>query len=275
MKFKAKIRSDKLPLLLGLVGGLEKVGTAFVVYLSPDSLKLAVPISAPDQVRAFADLQQAQVFCEYRIESQSENCILFEVESTMLSTALSSGKEAPLIHMKLAKRAGQACLVIETRAREIDIVHDLPIKVMRATDICHYMLPEVPPPDVQLELPLQRSVRTVVERMKGIAKYLHIDAEMGGQLVLRAETDDATIKTYYTQLVPNFNGMEDEDESRDRRASVKVDSKRLAQVMNLYAMSIETVICCLIVEHCLVLHVFLHPQEAGTCTFYQPVYKEE
>ncbi|CAN0463908.1 unnamed protein product, partial [Hapterophycus canaliculatus] len=38
---------------------------------------------------------------------------------------------------------------------------------------------------VQLELPRQRSLRTVVDRMKGIDKFLFVDADMGGQLVFR------------------------------------------------------------------------------------------
>lgn len=38
---------------------------------------------------------------------------------------------------------------------------------------------------VQLELPRQRSLRTVIDRMKGIDKFLFVDADMGGQLVFR------------------------------------------------------------------------------------------
>ena len=275
MKFKAKIRADKLPLLLGLVGGLEKIGTSLVVYLSPDSVRLTVPSSSPESVLAFAELHQAELFYEYRIESQSENCILLEVDSAMLNTSLSSGKEAPLIHMKLAKRMGQACLVIETRARDVDIVHDLPIKVMRAQDIEHHLPPEVPAPDVQLELSLNRSIRNVVDRMRAIVKYMFIDAHMKGQLVLRAETEDATIKTYYTHLVPRFDSMEGEENVRDRSASVKVDSKRLSQVMSTYSMRVDTLICCLVIDHCLVMHAILDPPGAGTCTFYQPVFGQE
>lgn len=39
---------------------------------------------------------------------------------------------------------------------------------------------------VQLELPRQRSLRTVIDRMKGIDKFLYVDADMGGQLVFRS-----------------------------------------------------------------------------------------
>lgn len=38
---------------------------------------------------------------------------------------------------------------------------------------------------VQLELPHHRSLRTVIDRMKGIDKFLYVDADMGGQLVFR------------------------------------------------------------------------------------------
>ncbi len=40
----------------------------------------------------FLELEQEHVFDEFRIESQSENCVLFEIDVTLLNTALISCK---------------------------------------------------------------------------------------------------------------------------------------------------------------------------------------
>ena len=55
------------------------------------------------------------LFHEYRIESRAGNEILFEAKASLLLQSLNSGKTAPTCQIKLAKRAGQPCLSIETR----------------------------------------------------------------------------------------------------------------------------------------------------------------
>jgi hypothetical protein len=40
--------------------------------------------------------------------------------------------------------------IIISKASEVDIVHDIPIKVLKASDIVYYSPPEVPPPKVRM-----------------------------------------------------------------------------------------------------------------------------
>lgn len=70
-------------------------------------------------------------------------------------------------------------------------VHLLPSVFL---SVCFFPSP-VPPvaSQVQLELPHQRSLRTVIERMKGIDKFLFVDADMGGQLVFRSASHFSTL----------------------------------------------------------------------------------
>ncbi len=49
------------------------------------------------------------------------------------------------------------------QALDIELLHEIPIRVMRAADIQYYAPPDVPMPRVQLELPYNRSMRTVLE----------------------------------------------------------------------------------------------------------------
>ncbi|CAM9473612.1 unnamed protein product, partial [Laminaria digitata] len=121
---------------------------------------------------------------------------------------------------------------------------------------------------VQLELPRQRSLRTVIDRMKGIDKFLYVDADMGGQLVFRVEKADATIKTFYSNLTPRFEAM---DEQTCRKNMSSVDVKKLAAVLSMYALRFDTAICCIIGGYSLVLHVILSPVGIGNLTYYVPV----
>lgn len=59
-------------------------------------------------------------------------------------------------------------------------------------------------PQIQLELPRTKALRAVVERMNRMDKYMFLDASMEGTLVLRVQTEEATVKTFYTNLVPRF-----------------------------------------------------------------------
>jgi hypothetical protein len=39
---------------------------------------------------------------------------------------------------------------------EVELLHEIPVRVMRAADIQYYTPPDVPPPRVQLELPYNK-----------------------------------------------------------------------------------------------------------------------
>ena len=62
------------------------------------------------------------LFHEYRIESRAGNEILFEANASLLLQSLNSGRTAPTCQIKLAKRAGQPCLSIETRVKMLYVL---------------------------------------------------------------------------------------------------------------------------------------------------------
>ncbi|KAG5180852.1 Hus1-like protein-domain-containing protein [Tribonema minus] len=259
MRFRTKITKDSLFHLSSLVATLEKVSSSnCVILLSKDLMRITVVATGPDDVQAFAELQPEHVFEDY--------------------------------NMKLAKRAGGVPhLVVESHmsTMEMNVAQDIPVKasgrfLMNAEEADYYKAPVVPVSQVQLEMPVQRSMRAVVDRMKGkcsppgkrcrcIDKYLYLDANMRGQLVVRLETDSATIKTFFTQLSPRYEGMErGPQHNRDNKATLKVDAKKLATVLQVYGMSFEGAILCFVENVSLITHVFL-AASIGTATFYQPV----
>lgn len=128
-------------MLHGVTASLERIGQTTAMYLDEDFVRLSVITESPDIPKVYAELNKNVLFQEYRIESQSSNCIFFEIELDLLSRALSSGKNAPQCYLKLVKRGQRPCLCLETRASEADIVHDIPVKIMRATEIVAYQPP--------------------------------------------------------------------------------------------------------------------------------------
>eukprot|EP01036_Dinobryon_divergens_P026371 gene26371-35009_t len=174
MRFRARISNkDSLLLLQNISSLLEKSGDACVVQLSHTTLRLSlIVVGAAVTPRCYVELFVGLLFSECRVESQSNNIILFEIGLSQLSRALSSGKSSSSSQLKLVKRDGRPCLCFETKAHEsalsIDITHDIPIKV--------------------------------VERMAKICKYVHLTASQTGRLVLTAEhSSSAVIKTFFTE----------------------------------------------------------------------------
>ncbi|CAM9316710.1 unnamed protein product [Chrysoparadoxa australica] len=270
MRFKARIGVEQLGVFSGVITVLEKVGSTCIMHISKNHIKFTVP-TGPDELQAFSEINQKIMFTEYRFDSKSKHGILLEVNLGLLSRALASGKKhAAAPQMKLAKRAGLACLCVEVRAQEVAVKHDIPVKIMDAAGYTLYLPPEIEQPQVQLELPRLKSLRTVVDRMRGMDKHIYIDANMSGSLVFRIETDDATIKTFYNNLQPRFESL-DPEKNRANSASVKLDGRKLSNVFHIYSMNFEAAICCLIEDASVVVHVFLEPSGVGTFTFFLPV----
>lgn len=92
------------------------------------------------------------------------------------------------------------------QALDVELLHEIPVRVMRAQDIQYYTPPDVPMPQVQLELPYNKSMRVVLDRFKAMDRFCHVDGDMNGSLTLRVENDRVHVKTFYTNLIPRFTG---------------------------------------------------------------------
>ena len=243
------------------------------MHLSEDNIRFAgLKDQRSEDVMPYADLNQNELFMEWRIESQSENCILFELALQNFLDALNSARKAPQCQMKLTKRNGQPVLCVETRAMEVDVVHDIPVVVMRASEYSsYYRPPDVPQPQVQLELPNSKGFKTVVDRLKNIARAIYLHGDMVGSLTLACDTESVSVKTFFTNLNPRFESMEDED-CAENKCVLKVDSKKMAIVLHAYTfLRFSAIITCMIKDHSLIMHVLLDPPSYGTLTFYLPI----
>ena len=87
------------------------------------------------------------MFLEYRIESAQNNCILLHADTRALIRAFQSGTGAPLITFKLSKKQNIPCLTVEVQKIDINIVQDVPVKVMSPQNTMRE--PQVKEPEVR------------------------------------------------------------------------------------------------------------------------------
>mmetsp|Transcript_2605 Transcript_2605/g.3687 ORF Transcript_2605/g.3687 Transcript_2605/m.3687 type:complete len:384 (+) Transcript_2605:33-1184(+) len=195
----------------------------------------------------------------------------------------------PGIVMKLAKRnRGFPFLCLDSQVQgkgSIEVHHAIPVRIMRAADMQYHLPPRISMPDVQLELPHDRSLRAVVERLRSLSPHVYIEGSMAGELTLRVDGDGASIQTFYNKLVPRFEdcksttGRDGQNDENDEpvRCTLKVDSKKLNACLQWQGTlsigkSISSAVLCLVENEMLVLHVMLNPSSVGFFTYYVPVH---
>uniref|UniRef100_A0A7S2A7M3 Checkpoint protein n=1 Tax=Trieres chinensis TaxID=1514140 RepID=A0A7S2A7M3_TRICV len=274
-----------------------------------------------DGIACFSELTtRGGIFLEHRIESAAKDVILFEIDLAQLRLALQSvlaggggrGRKrsspqalhnssaadggtdefvgslaAPsVIVMKLAKRnGGLPCLCLDASCAggSVEVHHAIPVRIMRADEMQYHLPPRISMPDVQLELPPDRPLKTVAERLRTISPHVFIEGSMAGELTLRIDGDGASIRTFYNKLVPRFEDLksapEGEQDENDfpARCTLKVDSKKLNACLHwqgtmVLGRSVEKAVLCMVENEMLVLHCMLNPGEIGFFTYYVPVH---
>jgi hypothetical protein len=237
MRFKAHISQENLLTLHMLVSSLERIGNRAAIHLCPETVKISVIFDSIDAPRCYTEIPSSALFHDYRIESQSENSILFEIGLDLLSWALQSGKSADTCQLKLVKRQAKPCLCFTTQASQsaaaVDVMHDIPIKVLRASDIVYFAPPDVPPPDTALQLPRGKLFRTIIEKMTKFGKSVLISSTQAGQLTFRITQSSVTIKTFVSNLMPMFTDNMDRATAGANKASVQIDIRKLSSILGL------------------------------------------
>lgn len=134
--------------------------------------------------------------------------------------------------------------------------------------------PNVPAPQIVIEMPPLKTLRSVVDRLKGVHKSITVEASKRGTLALRIDTHPLTLQTLFAHLrfrddLVDDGNEEDEDEedesmgdseataasrkrrrgSRQDRASsnVTVEAKVLGKAILMDNGSVDCVLCCTLV----------------------------
>lgn len=248
MKFRAKLSKESVAVLHGLLSTMEKIAETAAFFLSEDSLKIALVTDSLDSPRCFAEIRTSLLFVDYKIESQTGNTILFEIGLNQFAKALASAKYAALCQLKLVKRDNKPCLCFETTAHDsvvsVNIVHDLPIRVMKVTELVNHSPPQVAPPDVALELPRGKLLKTLMEKLVRFSRHVHVTAMQSGRLIFRVDHASVVINTFYNGLTPKFVGHLRPEEHIDNQATVKLSIKKFSSVIHLASLPYSSAGLC-------------------------------
>lgn len=318
MRFKAKLTTDQVSVLCNVVAPMAKLQDTHrgaVLYLDPDFIRISC--RSDSGITCFAELSKL-IFLEHRIESAAENVIVCQVDLISLKLALqsviSSGghlhgnhsnnnprkanqngtqNHAPptMVHamlaqqtviLKLAKRNRLPCLCLDGHATDegaVEIHQAIPIRIMRATEMQYHLPPQINTPSVQLELPMDRPLRVVVDKLKSMGPHIYLEASMKGDLTIRLDHDGASLACFYHNLQPRWEEPEDNNPDEppitiNSSCILKVDGTKLSQCLQWQQSHLATSSCLIAMVHneMLVLHVMIHPEQFGFFTYYLPVY---
>jgi HUS1 checkpoint protein len=271
MRFKAKILD--LTLFINLVKAIEKIGEeTCLVLLTPKKIQFILISDLTDGFQVWAACNAASLFEDYVIESQNGNEISFHINLDNLLKGLQSGSNAQEIHMKLTKKGGTAYLsfaILMNPVKSITITQEIPVQILTPVQLQGYTEPVLPDPEVYIMMPPLKSLKNVIERMKNIDNYLILQANMAGELTLKVQTDNISVATFYRKLEhPHIEGKEAPNTNPDQKAKVKVDVKKFSRFLFSHIIIPKNVICCIVEDTALVLHVLL---DDLFITYYIPV----
>jgi hypothetical protein len=133
-----------------------------------------------------------------------------------LKKALASASSSSDSSIKLTKNALNLPLLVFTCQDGSGIVtrQEVPVRVLSPSQALDIREPTTPTANVNITLPplssfrcglLSNSLRPIIERTKSISDYITIQANKSGKLVICAETDNATIETFFSKYVRRFN----------------------------------------------------------------------
>lgn len=231
MKFRSRLSKNGLSFFLTSIQTITRLSGDGAFLLDPTHVRLTALTVSIDSPHAYLELAIASLFTDYRIESQSENRIAFEINLHLLIKALSSAKQATSTVLKLAKIGNLPCLNLRLDSEDsmygMTVSHDLPIKLIKVTEELTFISPpDISPPTVALTLTKSKLLKTIVERLNKFGKIVEIHASQTGSLQLRVLSSGANILTLVQGLKPSYSISEDQSNrlNKEDHANNQVDT---------------------------------------------------
>ncbi|XP_039703051.1 checkpoint protein HUS1 [Pteropus medius] len=240
MKFRAKIADaaclNHFTRVSSMVAKLAKTCT---VRISPRQLNFILADKvASGGVSMWCELEQENFFSEFQMEgvSAENNEIYLELTSENLSRALKTAQNARALKIKLTNKHFP-CLTVSIELLSVSsssrvVTHDIPIKVIPRKLWKDLQEPVVPDSDVSIYLPVLKTVKSVVERMKNISNHLVIDANVRAD-VSHLPKQSLCCCPVTCEDVPVLSASADasRDRNPEQMAEVHVDIRKFLQFL--------------------------------------------
>ncbi|XP_047418699.1 checkpoint protein HUS1 isoform X3 [Sciurus carolinensis] len=205
MKFRAKIVDaaclNQFTRVSNMIAKLAKTST---LRINPDKLNFILNDKlASGGVSMWCELEQENFFSEFQMEgvSAENNEIYLELTSENLSRALKTAQNARTLKIKLTNKHFP-CLTVSVEL-------------------------------VSIYLPVLKTMRSVVEKMKNISSHLVIEANLNGELNLKIETELVCVTTHFKDLgnPPLASENTSQDRNPEEMAEVHIDIRKLLQFL--------------------------------------------
>uniref|UniRef100_A0A673SQM8 HUS1 checkpoint clamp component n=1 Tax=Suricata suricatta TaxID=37032 RepID=A0A673SQM8_SURSU len=208
MKFRAKIVDAAcLNHFTRVSNMVAKLAKACTLRISPEKLNFIVSDKvANGGVSMWCELDQENFFSEFQMEgvSAENNEIYLELTAENLSRALKTAQNARALKVKLTNKHFPCLTVslelISASSSSRIVTHDIPIKIIPRRLWKDFQEPAIPDADVSIYLPVLKTMKSIVEKMKNISNHLIIEANLSGELNLKIETELVCVTTHFKDL---------------------------------------------------------------------------
>ncbi|XP_013818835.2 PREDICTED: checkpoint protein HUS1 isoform X2 [Capra hircus] len=182
MKFRAKIVDTAcLNHFTRVSNMIAKLAKTCTLRISPDKLNFVLSDKvANGGVSMWCELEQENFFSEFQMEgvSAENNEIYLELTSENLSRALKTAQNARALKVKLTNKHFP-CITVSIELLSVSsssrvVTHDIPVKVIPRKLWKDLQEPTVPDADVSIYLPVLKTMKSVVEKMKNISNHLEL-----------------------------------------------------------------------------------------------------
>ncbi|KZV79678.1 cell cycle checkpoint [Exidia glandulosa HHB12029] len=285
MRFRATV--ENVQTFHRVVSSLEKMSKRCMIKLNETTMRI-ICLPGDSGVQLWSSIRIEHIFTDYRIQSNNNNEITFEISSEPLLAALKSALSSPEVVLKLTKKNDHATWSFEiaissTSGSRMNIVHDVRVAVQRPADVARMKEPLCPEPDVHVVLPPLKALRTVLERKAKLSDVVAIRCNKRGCLKLAIETEVVGVETTWDGCThPNMDDNEHgsqsqkpadmhDDQDPEAFASVLLPVKALIRFMNCHVVS-TTTIAGLCQGFCVIMYVYIGEMQdaGGVLTFYIP-----
>ncbi|KAH8295389.1 hypothetical protein KR018_010496 [Drosophila ironensis] len=245
MKFRALMQDPMyMREFQAIVATLAKLAKDCIMILGDRQMHFIVneDQSSTASPLVWASIAAAEYFPEYRLEAArpDQDYIVLGMTSANLGRAFSVLRGGGVSSCKLKlQRIQFPCISVvatvlsssSTEAREV--VHDVPVTIIPASDWSAYVVPRVPRSQLALSLPSLRLLRSLIDKLKNISPSLEFQASSDGELSVIATSEMSTVTSRFQRLLPrSLAGSEQE-------VSCLVDSRKASAFFGALQLSNE------------------------------------
>uniref|UniRef100_A0A8C8R567 Checkpoint protein n=1 Tax=Pelusios castaneus TaxID=367368 RepID=A0A8C8R567_9SAUR len=272
MRFRAKIVDVAcLNHFTRVINTIAKLAKTCTLRLTEDKLYFILADKvANGGVSMWCELSQGNFFDEFQMEgvAAEHNEIYLEMTPENLSRALKTAQNAKTVKIKLTNKHGP-CLTVAVELPTLSsssriVTHDIPVGVIPRRLWNDFREPSVPDFDVSIYLPVLKTMKSVVERMKNLSNYIVLEANLNGEMNLKIEADLVSVTTHFKGLGnPPWVSDDSQNSTQDRdpesMAEARIDIRKLLPLLAGQQVN-PTKALCNIVSKRIVHFILLHEE---------------